>query len=426
MEQEMEAIDYEGLKKTMITTGRNLLVLGVAGSGKSHLIKSFAEHCRDSGGQDDLLLCAPTGIAALNIGGNTIQSTFGIRPYTYDFNPCQMGNIRNIDKVIAAKILLVDEISMLRCEILDIVDRKLRFIRRSPLPFGGLRLIFIGDLFQLEPVVEEKEYEFMEKRYPRVKCGEYGFFNAHILSGGNYFDASFDVFRLDHIFRQNDAGFIDILSEVRRGIISDKNLEILNSRVIADMRFDERYQYLTRTNAMAERINLTATDKLSGCCYGSMPSYECNEGYESYDGRIRNAKCPINKPLAMKKGMKIIFVINDNKNGGQRRYVNGTIGTVVDIIGTPDNVEAVMVSAGGVTFKIDREKCSVFEKINGRIEESGSVINFPFIPSAAITIDKSQGLTLDNVVVALGDRQTRANQLYVALSRVRGLDHIFF
>jgi ATP-dependent exoDNAse (exonuclease V) alpha subunit len=421
----METIDYEELKEAMITTKRNMLVLGVAGSGKSHLIKNLSQHYRDSGSYDDLLLCGPTGIASLNIGGNTIQSTFGIKPYTYNIYNSQCLNIRNIEKPRLAKILLVDEISMLRCEILDIVDRKLRIIRNNNFPFGGLRLIFTGDLFQLEPVIEKKEFEFMEKLYPRVENKKYGFFNANVLTENNYFDASFDIYRLDHIFRQNDADFVEILSEVRMGNISDKNLASLNSRVI-DMKYDERCQYLTITNEMAERINLTAIKRLQGILSVSRPSYECNEGYESYYNSIHNSRHIINRPLMMKKGMKIIFVINDRKTGEQRRYVNGTMGTIIDIIGTPENVEAVLVNAGGVEFRANREKYSVFEKVDGKITEIGSVNNFPFIPSAAITIDKSQGLTLDKTVVVLGNNTTRDNQLYVALSRVRGLNHIFF
>jgi hypothetical protein len=209
------------------------------------------------------------------------------------------------------------------------------------------------------------------------------------------------------------------------GNISDKNLASLNSRVI-DMQYDERYQYLTITNEMAERINLTAINRLQGILFVSMPSYECNEGYESYYNRIRNSRHIINRPLMMKKGMKIIFVINDRKTDEQRRYVNGTMGTIIDIIGTTENVEAVLVNVFGNIFMINREKYSVFEKTGRNIEEIGSVNNFPFIPSAAITIDKSQGLTLDDVVVMLENHPTRDNQLYVALSRVRGLNHIFF
>ncbi|MDR3059169.1 MAG: AAA family ATPase, partial [Prevotella sp.] len=160
--ENMESITYEGLLNKMLFDKRNMLILGCAGSGKTYLVKSMIQKLARQGSECSVLLCAPSGIAALNINGCTIQSLFSIRPYTYDINSTFIGNIRRIKQIQNAKILLIDEISMLRCEILDIVDTKLRILTGEiNKPFGGLRIIFIGDLFQMEPVIEEKEYEFM-------------------------------------------------------------------------------------------------------------------------------------------------------------------------------------------------------------------------------------------------------------------------
>jgi hypothetical protein len=168
--------DYEYLLAEINRMDRNQLITGPAGCGKSHLIKQIKS------ARDDIIIVAPSGIAALNIEGFTIQSYFGISPHTYavDEKTIRLNGAQKIENILRSKILLIDEISMLRCEILDIVDHKLRCIRKNPLPFGGLKLLFLGDPCQMEPVVQGFEKCHLDKYYPENK-GDYNFYNSRFM-----------------------------------------------------------------------------------------------------------------------------------------------------------------------------------------------------------------------------------------------------
>ncbi|GHV41259.1 hypothetical protein AGMMS49546_16790 [Spirochaetia bacterium] len=425
--ENMESTTYKELLNKMIHGTKNMLILGCAGSGKTFLVKSMMQELERQSKEGSILLCAPSGIASLNINGCTIQSLFNIKPYTYDIYPTCIGKIRKIKQIRNARILLIDEISMLRCEILDIADSKLKILTEEfDKPFGGLRLICIGDLFQMEPVVQEKEYEFMYNIYPDLGIKDYCFFNAHVMKNYDYFNSSFDIYRLDHIFRQSDRNFIDILSEVRMGNISDNSLISLNEKVIDTLDFDENYQYLCITNDRAEMINKRFIERLDGTLYYSKPEYLYGDSFlYSY---IKNCQCPINKVLVMKIGMKVMFVINDREKGPFSRYVNGSIGYIEDINTdlVTNEVLSVLVNINGCNHLIEKSNYSVFDKINNEMQEVGQVRNFPFTPSYAITIDKSQGLTLDKIAIILARNNIRDNQIYVALSRARSLDNIIF
>ncbi|GHU30265.1 hypothetical protein FACS1894172_03180 [Spirochaetia bacterium] len=421
----METVTYTELLDKMLYDKRNILLLGSAGSGKTRLVKSMIQELERQGKGDSILLCAPSGIAALNINGCTIQSLFSIQPYTYDIHPVFIENIRKVEQIKNAKILLIDEISMLRCEILDIVDAKLRIITGEiNKPFGGLRLIFIGDLFQMEPVVQEREYEFMNDLYPDIGIKDYCFFNSLVMRDNNYFETSFDIYRLEHIFRQCDKKFIDILSEVRMGNVSEPSLQCLNKRALNNMDFNEDYQYLCITNDRANMINESFIENITGDVYYSYPEYINDD--ESFDCQIKSYKCPINKVLLMKKGMKIMFVINDRKKGLPPRYVNGSIGYIENINAdlVTNEVYSVLVNINGNKHLIKKSNLPVYSKINNVIQKVGLIRNFPFVPSYAITIDKSQGLTLDKTAIVLDNNYIRDNQIYVALSRAKSLDDI--
>jgi hypothetical protein len=418
---------YDDLLKKMIDGKTNMLILGPGGSGKSILIRKLKKSKRPC----DIITVAPSGIASKNIEGNTIQSFFGITPNTYTIEEKKI-RINNPEKIMlirSTEILLIDEISMLRCEILDIVDSELRNIRRTNKPFGGLRLLFFGDTCQMEPVVQEYERNILSFHYPHAE-GDYGFYNARVMRENDYFTNSFEIYQLWHDFRHsNDPFFSDILSDIRMGHISPGQLNELNNRFYKIAFYDEGYQYLTITNAEAKTCNNYFINKISGPLFTSLACRnEC--AANDYLVDIQKIKSPFYDVLVIKKGMKIMFVKNDSFG---HRWVNGTMGRVIKVTGSPNAVSSVIV---GINRTDENGEDSVLivavepESIELRagfvnnaeckIEKVGEMRQFPFVPAYAITIDKSQGLTLDKVALVLG-KKMRDNQIYVALSRVRAL-----
>jgi hypothetical protein len=412
--------NYNFLLNEINRLDRNQLIIGPAGCGKSHLVKQMRST------RDDIIFVAPSGIAALNIGGSTIQSYFGITPYTYTVNEktIRINNRRKIEEILRSKILLIDEISMIRCEILDIVDHKLRYIRKNPLPFGGLKLLFIGDPFQMEPVVQDCEKRHLDRHYPENK-GDYNFYNARVLTANGFFYTTFDVFRIDHDYRhKDDPVFRDMLAEIRLGKISAKNLKLFNSRYTARPFFQEGCQYLTRTHCQAEIINDWFIKHLKGKKHLSISEivrHSADGG--QYSPQI---KSPFQDELYIGENMKIMFVKNDSYAAGCR-WVNGTMGTIrrVNLASMSDIIMSVDVDIDGKTIRVEREQHIVqYPGDNGEDAfEAATVTQFPFVPSWAITIDKSQGLTLDKIALVL-ERSNRPNQIYVALSRARKLENI--
>jgi hypothetical protein len=411
---------YKYLLREINRTDRNQLIIGPAGCGKSHLIKQLRST------RDDIITVAPSGIAALNIGGSTIQSYFGITPCTYTVNETtiRINNRNKVEEILRCKILLIDEISMVRCEILDIVDYKLRHIRKNPLPFGGLKLLFIGDPYQMEPVVQDFEIRHLDRYYPENK-GNYSFYNAHVLAANGFFDTAFDVFMINHDYRhKDDPVFRDMLAKIRLGKISVRNLNLLNSQYKSSPFFQEGYQYLAKTHSQAKIINNGFTDRLKGRKYLSILEtvrHVTDSG--EYSPQI---KYPFQDELPIEENMKIMFVKNDLYNTGCR-WVNGTMGTVrkVNLAPLSETIMSVDVDIGGKAIRVEREKHVVrYPGENGEgVFDAATVTQFPFIPSWAITIDKSQGLTLDKIALVL-ERANRHNQIYVALSRARKLEDV--
>jgi ATP-dependent exoDNAse (exonuclease V) alpha subunit len=403
---------------------RNQLIIGPAGCGKSHLIKQISSTV------NDIIVVAPSGIAALNIKGTTIQSFFGIIPYTYTINRAniKLCGTQKVEKILNAKILLIDEISMLRCEVLDIVDYKLRLIKKNKLPFGGLKLVFLGDPCQMEPVVQGSDENHLNRYYPDAG-GDYKFYNSHVMVNNDYFRNSFDVYRLDSDYRhKDDMDFRDMLKDIRMGKISQKNLNRLNDQYIDCTFFREDYQYLTTTNAKAKTYNSYFLNALKG------KEYHSKAEIKSIDPNRRNnfskIKHPFYDELIIKENMKIIFVKNDNSKNG-RRWVNGTIGIVraVNLDPVSGTILSVNVEINGHIIQVVRDILPLRDigdaKNGDDILDMATISQFPFIPAWAITIDKSQGLTLDKVAIVL-EKSIRHNQMYVALSRAKNLTDIVF
>jgi ATP-dependent exoDNAse (exonuclease V) alpha subunit len=321
-----------------------------------------------------------------------------------------------------ANILVIDEISMLPLFILDIIDMKLREIRENALPFGGIRLVFLGDLAQLEPVIEKDDKDDLREIYPDID-EDYGFYNSNVLRKDNYFFNNFDMYTLTHNFRQaNDKEYQIILNAIRGGCKSDEALDKINGRFSKDILYDAQYQYLTISNESAAYINSKFNAMNINKGYVSNPEYEYKNGYEEFTW-YELKKIPISREITMKAGMKIMFVINDKERNGLR-WANGSIGVIKDIVSYDGcYVDSVLVSVNDREYEIFREKHTISRKYAGQWTVIGDVINFPFVPANAITIDKSQGLTLDKTAVVL-EKDMRPNQLYVALSRAKNLEDI--
>jgi ATP-dependent exoDNAse (exonuclease V) alpha subunit len=413
-------ISYDELKNIIVSKSQNMMILGPAGSGKTAIIKHIQTIL------DNVLYVAPSGIASLNISGKTIQSAFCIKPNEYYFNGnLNIYNDEMINEIRNAKTLVIDEISMVRLEVLDIVDSKLRVIKEKDVPFGGLRLMFLGDTQQLGPVVKDEDAKCI-RQYYNINNNDYSFYNADVIKNTNLL-STFIIYELKYDFRhQDDSIFCNILSELRIGNISDNTIKELNKQYSKNRIVNDSYQYLTVTNMTANNINNLFIDRLSSKKYYAHPKlqplqmiYDKNINYQIKEGK---------KPLIIKKGMKIMFDINDHVN---KRWVNGTIGVITDINATGDYVKSIKIKVYENTYEVFREKMPIYKPVfntetgDYELTEVAKVLQFPFLPSWAITIDKSQGLTLDKIAIILENIKFRDNQLYVAISRTRRLENIY-
>jgi hypothetical protein len=379
-----------------------VLATGVAGTGKSTLIKV----ARATAGRR-IVVVAPTGVAALNAEGVTIHSFFRFPPRFVEPE-----DIREADeRTLYAKLdlLIVDEISMVRADVLDGIDRSLRVNRRAPgLPFGGVQVLLVGDLFQLPPVVpREAEEIFRGGRYASPH-----FFSAHSLQG-----LEVAAVELTKVFRQQDAGFVDLLNGVRSAADVAGTVAGFNAACVREPWADGNYLTLTSTNAIAEAINAARLAALPG---------EAHLFLGRVEGRMEreSEKLPAPLELKLKVGARVMFTRNDE----ERRWVNGTLGVVTRLERDAAHVE-ILSGAGGTqavgpaTWESYRYR---YDRAADRIdaESIGSYTQLPLMPAWAVTIHKSQGKTLEKVLVDLGRGAFAPGQVYVALSRCRRLQDV--
>jgi ATP-dependent exoDNAse (exonuclease V) alpha subunit len=415
----MENITYDDLFDNMANGNSNLLILGKAGCGKSYKIKQFTSK------RDDIITVAPSGIAAQNINGRTIQSFFNIQhnTYTFDYNKDLCFTQDKINKIKKSNILIIDEVSMLRCEILDIINQKLKIIRNNLKPFGGMKLLFFGDMCQMEPVVQEMEKSKLSQFYPNNN-EDYNFYNSHVMTENNYFNDTFDIFQIEDDFRhKDDPIFMYILNIIRIGNKTQKIIDMINQQFQNKHSYNEEIQYLTSTKSKANEINDMFIEKSNKEIHYS----QANIKYliPNYYRNVSELKQPFQLVLSIVEGMKIIFVKNINNTNGTG-WVNGTLGKIKEIVYQIDlfTIDYVIVEIPGKgDVEVRREINPVKDKINNEIIDVVEIEQFPFIPSYAITIDRSQGLTLDKIAVVL-EKINRPNQIYVALSRARNLSDI--
>ncbi len=376
----------------------HLFVTGRAGTGKSTLLTCLREMIAA-----EMVVLAPTGLAAVNVGGQTIHSFFGFPPRL--IRPDDIRRSRNGRLMRRLEFLVIDEVSMVRSDLMWAIDQSLRVNRGRPREaFGGVRLALFGDLHQLPPVVNDAEVAAHLE-------SEHGgpFFFSHAALGEG---AGTALIELSHVFRQRDEALLGVLNKIREGEADEDDLALLNSRVhpIRTLSDGEPYVILTPTNAAAGRINLAYLDALPG---------ELRPYHGTTTGEFNDAARPTDDTLMLKPGAKVMLLRNDP----DRRWVNGTIARVSRLAD-----KRVWIEVGGEEHEIEQvsweSRRYAFDSAAEKIVETvaGTFTQFPLRLAWALTIHKSQGLTLDNVYIDLGRGTFAHGQAYVALSRCRSLD----
>ncbi len=392
-------------------TSRNVFLTGRAGTGKTTFLREIVKTSPKR-----LVVLAPTGIAAINAGGLTLHSffqlPFGVCLPDYEHTQAFMPNggqkLRKTKlKIIRSlELIIIDEVSMLRADLLDQIDSLLKRVRKSPLPFGGVQVLMIGDVHQLPPVVREQEWDMLRSHY----ASPY-FFDSKVLTNNPYISIE-----LDKIYRQSDSEFINLLEAVRDNKMTTALREKLNSRYKKNLEPSD-YQnsiVLTTHNRIADSINEKKLAELEGENYIFKAKIVDNFPEYLYpQDPILNLKC----------GAQVMFTKNDLKP--ERDYVNGTLGTVEEI--DQDYILVRTQDGKEVTVEIDfweNLKYTIDENTKSIISDiEGLFYQYPLKLAWAITIHKSQGLTFDNVII---DAQASFShgQVYVALSRCRSLEGI--
>ena len=382
-------------------TGISIFLTGKAGTGKTTFLKALKEHSSKR-----IIVVAPTGVAAINAGGVTIHSFFQLplSPYVpgttfkdrYDFGKEKRRIIRTLD------MLVIDEISMVRSDLLDAIDNVLRRYRDPTRPFGGVQLLMIGDLHQLTPVVTPRDEELLRPYYDTPY-----FFGSHALQ-----QTSYVTIQLTHVYRQQDQAFIDILNHVRDGVPTAEDLARLNARCkpMFIPKAEEGYIRLTTHNRMADSYNDNELHKLPGKRYVFKAEIEKEFPESSY---------PADVNLELKQGAQVMFIKNDPSPS--HLYYNGRIGHVVGF-----EEGKIVVKCPGDDYTISVEPAE-WENTRYAINEETKVIEpqvlgifwqYPLRLAWAITIHKSQGLTFEHAIID-ASASFASGQVYVALSRCK-------
>ena len=389
------------------TTNTNLFLTGKAGTGKTTFLRRLKEESSKR-----IVVVAPTGIAAINAEGVTIHSFFQLsfapfipdaqyklKEQQYRFSKQKIRVIQSIDT------LVIDEISMVRADLLDAVDSVLRRFRKNQLPFGGVQMVMIGDLGQLAPVAKDDEWQMLSRYYDTPY-----FFSSIALKSTRY-----AIVELKTVYRQSDSHFVELLNRVRDNRADSSVLAALNSRYIPNFqpRVEEGYIRLTTHNYQAQQENERQLALLPGKPY----TYEA-----SISGKYPEMLFPTEQILTLKEGAQVMFVKNDSS--ADKAFYNGMIGTVTEI---NEKNFFVRTKDTGVVIKVEPEqwentRYEIDERTNEITEEiEGTFKQFPVKPAWAITVHKSQGLTFDRAIIDV-QRAFTHGQTYVALSRCRTLE----
>lgn len=396
--------EQELILKKMEDGSSNMLITGYPGTGKSELLKYFISTTNRK-----VVVLGSTGVAALNVGGQTIHSLFGLEP-----------TIQVIDKIKNSKVpsklepvlnnvdtIVIDEVSMVTPDIIDAIDIICKKVRNSNVSFGGIQLICFGDLYQLPPVIKEK----VARDYLISQYGGVLFYHAHAFENDNFIDDnSLKIYELTHIFRQKDEKFKDILNEVRVGNTSKELLDVLNKRVTSEELSDDVIT-IASTNSIVNSINSSKLAKLPG------KEYVYNA---KIDGDLPASYHPTDKELHLKVGAEVMMVNNDT----EKRWANGSRGIITNL-----GKNTIKVKIKGMEYAVDKYKWKnqKYSVLNGELvqEEIGSFEQYPIKLAWATTIHKAQGQTYESVMIDLGNGAFATGQTYVALSRCVSLDTLY-
>jgi ATP-dependent DNA helicase PIF1 len=385
----------------------SLFLTGKAGTGKSTLLSLFKTTTRKK-----MAILAPTGVAALNVSGQTIHSFFGFPPRILTAQEAGKKTTRKdlLRLYKNLEVLIIDEISMVRADILDGIDIFLRRNRENYQPFGGVQMIFVGDLFQLPPVVTNDP---VERSYFQDYYDSPYFFSAKVMQEGEF---QIEHLELRKVYRQDSRHFLRLLEAVRLKNADFDDLEDLNERFEPGFSETEGYITLCARNATAERINNNEIQRLLTPKFTYLADVK---------GLFDPSMYPTEAAMVLRKGAQVMFI----KNDAEKNYVNGTIGTIAEIsnerivVKTTDNTgRAILVDVVKSEWEILRYKADITGNIEA--EAIGSFVQYPLKLAWAITIHKSQGKTFDKVLLDLGGGAFEHGQLYVALSRCRTLEGI--
>ena len=389
--------EFESIVEQLENTKDHFYITGKAGSGKSTLLAYFR-----SVTQKNTAVLAPTGVAAIRVKGQTIHSFFGFPPKVIQTR--HIKKVRQVELLQNLETLIIDEISMVRADVFDAIDYSLRVHRKKlTQPFGGVQVIVFGDLFQLPPVVNMDESSLLERIYPN---GQF-FFHSNIFQ-----DAQFKTLELQSIYRQTDDHFIYLLNAVRDGSITHSQIDNLNDSLVENFEMDEGKIILTTTNARASGINQNYLKQLSSEEF----SYRAQA-----TGQFYKELFPTDEVLKLKKGAQVIMI----KNDPEKRWVNGSIGTIHDIAEKKIKVkinhkiyEVKKEKWDRIQYSYDDDQQEVLENVPGSFKQ------YPMRLAWAITIHKSQGQTFEKVIIDMSQGSFAPGQLYVALSRCISLEGI--
>lgn len=397
-------------------TNQNIFLTGKAGTGKTTLLRQIIAE-----GNKKMAVVAPTGVAAMNAKGTTINSFFQLPPGSFFPGEISLENLQSgflsIETVVSnlsysrdklnlfnsLQLLVIDEISMVRCDLLDMIDAILRSVRNTQAPFGGLQLLLIGDLYQLPPVAKREDWAFLSRVYPSPY-----FFDAQVVRRHPLLQIE-----LTKVFRQTEPEFIKILNDIRNNQIDPRGLDLLNQRYQPEFKPSEELNpiVITSHNAEANAINKAKLDELPGEEYNF-------EGEIS--GDFREFGFQAEQSLKLKTGAQIMFIKNDT--GENRKYYNGKIGKIKSI----DKGQIYVAFPGEEDLLLERTSWQSFEYKSDPEQEIvqqqvGEFSQYPIKLAWAVTIHKSQGLTFDSAIIDAG-KSFISGQVYVALSRVRTLE----
>ena len=401
LQQALQIIQY---------TRRSLFLTGKAGTGKSTFLRYICANTKKKH-----IILAPTGISAINAGGSTLHSFFKLpfHPLLPNDTRYSARNIRSTLKYTSEKrkilreveLVVIDEISMVRADIIDFIDKVLRIYSRNMRePFGGKQLLLVGDIYQLEPVVKEDERKMLHPFYPTCF-----FFGAHVFR-----EMRLVSIELRKVYRQSDPAFIDILDHIRTGNAGTTDLQALNSRVGQSLSADENRLAITLSTRRdtVDYINERQLEQLPGATVTFRGEVK---------GDFPESSLPTPIELEVKPGAQVIFI----KNDPDRRWVNGTLGVISGI--DEDEDAMYVVTEDGEEHDVRRERWSnmryTFNEKEKKIEEEeiGSYVQFPVRLAWAITVHKSQGLTFRHVNIDFTGGVFAGGQAYVALSRCTSL-----